>query len=311
MEPHTPVLLKEVLEFLAIKKDGVYLDATCGGAGHSQLILQNLGPEGRLIAIDQDLSALKIAKNRLKSSSGAITYHHENFSRLKKVLDELKIESIDGVLADIGVSSMQLDDPERGFSYKSPFEVDMRMDATRGQTAAQLLRRVDPGELARIISTYGQQVHGKRIARRICDAVAEGAELTGINLREIVHKALPAKLIRTAKIEPSVRVFQALRIAVNDELGALERFLNGAHDRLAPGGRMVIISFHSLEDRIVKRFFNYRRNPCSCPRELPMCVCEEKPSLKILTRKPVTAGDREKGQNPRARSAKLRAAKKI
>lgn len=309
--PHTPVLFNEALEFLAIRKDGTYLDATCGAGGHSKGIALQLGKGGRLIAIDQDTDALKYAQDRLETQSENITYHHGNFTGIDRVLDELKIESIDGALADLGTSSMQLDNLDRGFSYDSPFEVDMRMDRSQGETAADLIRRSDPKELARIFSTYGEQIYSGWIAHRICDAVAQGVELTGKELKRLVHQALPKKLIRTAKVEPSVRVFQALRIAVNDELVSLEKFLEAAHRRLAPGGRLVVITFHSLEDRIVKQFFKFRQNPCSCPRELPMCVCGEKPTLKILTRKPVIPGDSEKQGNPRARSAKLRAAKKL
>jgi 16S rRNA (cytosine1402-N4)-methyltransferase len=307
---HIPVLYNEAIEFLAVRPGGTYLDATCGAGGHSAGICERLSGPGRLIAMDQDEKAQVLAKQRLKDFGDRVTFYHGNFRRIDRVLDELKIESIDGALADLGVSSMQFDDPARGFSFEGDAELDMRMDQTQGDAAATLIRRARPEELARILRDFGEQPYPGRIARSLVEAARGGEALTGQSVRRIVHNALPGKAKRGAKIDPATRVFMALRIAVNEELASLEEFLAGVHGRLRPGGRLVVISFHSLEDRIVKRFFKEKEKGCICPKELPQCLCGLKPSLKVLTRRPMVPGAPEVEGNPRSRSAKLRAAEK-
>ena len=309
--PHIPVLFKEALELMKIRPGRVYLDATCGAAGHAAGICERIDESGRLIAVDRDESAIAVAEKRLAPYKGRVTFHHGNFAGIDRMLDELKIESTDGALADLGLSSMQLDDPKRGFSFESHLEVDMRMDQSRGWTAANLIRNSTTEDLARIISAYGEQPFARRIARAIAEAAAAGEELTGRNLRRIVHLAIPPKNRRQSRIDPATRVFQALRIEVNGELAALESFLERVLKRMSPGARLVVISFHSLEDRIVKRFFREQARGCICPPKLPECRCGRKPEMKIITRKPIVAGEKEKEENPRARSAKLRAAEKL
>lgn len=308
---HTPVLLQETMDYLAVRPGGIYLDATCGAGGHSEQICLRLKSSGRLIAIDQDEQAIEIASKRLAPFKDLVTFYSGNFSGINRILDELKIESIDGAIADLGVSSMQLDDPGRGFSFDSDDEVDMRMDRQSGISAAQLIRATSQKDLATILSQYGEQPMAGRVARAIFEAASEGEKLTGRNLRQIVHGALPYKFLRQRRVDPATKVFMALRIAVNDELAAIESFLENAHERLAPDGRLVVISFHSLEDRIVKRFFRDRAGGCTCPRDLPVCGCGNVPTMKVLTRKPVAPGDEETSENPRARSARLRAAEKL
>lgn len=308
---HTPVLFQEAMTYLAVRPGGIYLDATCGAGGHAAGIAERLGGSGRLIALDRDPAALAIAKPVLARFGNRVTLVQQNFSGADRILDELKIESIDGALADLGVSSMQLEDPSRGFSFDSEVELDMRMDPTEGIDAARLIRKVKQAELARILRDFGEQPYAGRIARAVCEAAALEQPLTGKVLREVVLRALPPVARRRKRLDPATRVFMALRIAVNDELAALESFLDRIVGRLRKGGRLVVISFHSLEDRIVKHFFAQQARGCICPKELPVCVCKKTPTLKVLTRKPVTAGQREQQDNPRARSAKLRAAQRL
>ena len=309
--PHISVLLKEAIDRLDIKPDGVYLDATCGAGGHAKGICEKLSTKGRLIGIDRDKGAIKVARKRLAPFDSRAILNYGKFSMVDRILDDLKIESIDGALADLGISSMQLDNPGRGFSFESDVELDMRMDPETGITVAQLLRSTDVGLLARIFRDYGEQPLAKRIAKAVSFAAQEEKPMTGRELRQIVHGAIPAKMRRKARIDPATRVFMALRIAVNEELTELETFLEKVVPKIVPGGRLVIISFHSLEDRIVKRFFLEQARGCTCPREFPVCVCGKSPILKILTRKPVQPEQEEKERNPRARSARLRAAEKL
>ena len=299
------------MDFLAIRPGGIYLDGTCGAGGHSSGICERLAGRGRLIAVDQDETALDLARERLSGAGCQVDFVHDNFSGIDRILDDLTIETIDGALLDLGVSSMQFDTLDRGFSFDSGQEADMRMDRSSGQTAAELIRRSSERELAKILRELGEEPFPGRIARVLKEAADSGELLTGANLHHIIHQALPAKIRKTARIDPATRSFMALRIAVNDELSVLEDFLEKVVDRLADDARLVIISFHSLEDRIVKNFFRDRARGCVCPREVPVCVCGKQPTLKVLTRKPVSASEQEVGANPRARSARLRAAKRV
>jgi 16S rRNA (cytosine1402-N4)-methyltransferase len=309
--PHISVLLSEVIDLLEVRAGGVYVDATCGAGGHAEAICAAAAPNGRLVALDADPDALELAKKRLSPFGESVTFVNENFTGLTGVLDSLKIEKIDGALADLGVSSMQMDRADRGFSFGSDVPLDMRMNPTKGETAEELLIRLTETELARVIGEYGEQPKAARIARTIKEAIAQGETITGKKLRELVHSALPAKWIRTARTEPATRVFMAIRIAVNDELAALESFLTQAVDRLAPGAKLAVISFHSLEDRIVKWAFRDMAKGCVCPKDMPICGCGKKPIVKIITRKPVAATQAERDGNPRSRSAKLRVAQKL
>ena len=309
--PHISVLLNETIELLNINPDGVYIDATCGAGGHSESILERLSPRGRLIGIDRDEQALMVARKRLAHFESRVILRHGRFSEVDQILNELKIESIDGALADLGISSMQVDDSNRSFSFDSDAELDMRMDPGSGITAARLLQNADAKELAGILRDYGEQPFAKRIANAIVRAVQGEKQLTGRELRQIVHGAIPAKVRRKSRIDPATRVFMALRIAVNEELEELASFLERIVPRIKTGGRLAIISFHSLEDRIVKRFFLAQARGCTCPKQIPVCVCGKLPVMKIITRKPVMPEEEEKARNPRARSAKLRAAEKL
>jgi 16S rRNA (cytosine1402-N4)-methyltransferase len=309
--PHVSVLYKETLDYLDVDPQGTYVDATCGAGGHSAGIAELLSGEGRLIAIDRDPVAIRIAKERLAEYGSRVVFKQGTFSEIERILDELTIEKIDGVLADLGVSSIQLDDIDRGFSWNAPGEVDMRMGFDAPRTAAELIRSESAEMLARLLKDYGEQPCSRRVARSIKQAADSEQPLTGARLRDAILSALPAKLKHARRIDPATKVFMALRIAVNDELGELQHFLAALPERLAPNGRAVLISFHSLEDRIVKRFFREQADPCTCPREMPECRCGKVATLKVLTRKPVLSSDAEQEVNPRSRSAKLRAAARL
>ena len=305
---HKPVLLQECLDALAIRPDGVYVDGTLGRAGHSSEIVRRL-TTGRLIALDRDETALTAARQRLAEHMERVTLVHSNFSRLGAVLDELGVHAADGMLFDLGVSSPQLDDASRGFSYKQDAPLDMRMDESAPLTARTLVNTAPYEELRRILYEYGEERFAPQIAKAICAAREQKPIETTLELAELIRGAMPAKALRE-KQHPAKRSFQAIRIAVNDELGELEPMLDAAEAHLKPGGRLAVITFHSLEDRIVKQKFKDLATGCICPPEFPVCVCGRKPKMRLVTRKPIVSGDEELAENPRARSAKLRVAEK-
>ncbi len=306
---HKPVLLEECLDALAIRPDGVYVDGTLGRAGHSSEIVRRLTAGGRLIALDRDETALAAARERLVEHMDRVTLVHSNFSRLGEVLDELGVAAADGMLFDLGVSSPQLDDASRGFSYKQDAPLDMRMDAAAPLTARELVNTASYEELRRILFEYGEERYAPQIAKAVCAAREQKPIETTLELAELIRGAMPAKALRE-KQHPAKRSFQALRIAVNDELGELEPMLSAAAAHLRPGGRLAVITFHSLEDRIVKQKLKDLATGCVCPPEFPVCVCGRTPEMTLVTRKPIVAGEAELAENPRARSAKLRVAEK-
>lgn len=306
-DAHKPVLLDECIEALAICSDGVYVDGTLGRAGHSSEIAKRLSAGGRLIGIDRDLDAIEAGRERLDEYKENVTLYHGNFRDMAYILDELEIDAADGILLDLGVSSPQLDEAERGFSYMEDAPLDMRMDRTEGMTAAELVNTVAKEELERILFEYGEERYSRRIAANIVKYREKKGIETTLELVGIIKSAMPSAALKE-KQHPAKRSFQALRIAVNDELGALSQVLENAVGCLKPGGRLAIITFHSLEDRLVKKSFQQLANPCTCPSELPMCVCGKKPMIEIATRKPIIPTAVEIERNPRARSAKLRVA---
>ncbi len=306
---HISVLLNECLDGLNIKEDGIYVDGTLGGAGHSSRIAKRL-TTGRLIGIDRDPIALKAAGERLKPCADRVTLVHSNFCEIDKVLDDLGIDGVDGVLLDLGVSSPQLDDGDRGFSYMVDAPLDMRMDNGDPITAHTVVNTWSYEELRRILFDYGEERYAPQIAANICRRREEAPINTTLELVDAIRSAMPAAALRE-KQHPAKRSFQAIRIAVNDELGAVHKVMDAAIPRLNPGGRLAIITFHSLEDRIVKNGMADAAKGCTCPPNFPVCVCGKKPQVKLITRKPVVAGSEELEQNPRSRSAKLRVCEKI
>ena len=306
---HRSVLLLPTVEALAVRPNGIYLDGTLGGAGHSYEIASRL-TTGRLIGLDRDETALAAAGARLAPFAGRVTLVHSNFADLAQVLDSLDIPAVDGMLFDLGVSSPQLDDAERGFSYMQDAPLDMRMDRTAGLTAYEVVNTWPEAELKRILYTYGEERYAPRIAAAIAARRTERPIATTLELADLIRSAMPAQALRE-KQHPAKRSFQAIRIAVNDELGAVERMLASAIDRLNPGGRLAVITFHSLEDRIVKTAFQEAARGCTCPKDFPVCVCGKKPKVKLITRHPIVADEAELAENPRARSAKLRVAEKL
>ncbi|BEH11599.1 16S rRNA (cytosine(1402)-N(4))-methyltransferase RsmH [Geobacter sulfurreducens subsp. ethanolicus] len=300
----------EVLEYLSPRPGGVYVDGTLGGAGHARLILEATSPDGMLIGFDRDPAALAVARERLASFGERFRPVPANFSEMGRVLAELGVDGVDGFLLDVGVSSHQLDTAERGFSFLADAPLDMRMNTSVPGTAADLVNDLGEHELARIIKEYGEERWARRIASFIVKARVSGPIERTLQLVDIIKGAIPRGAWEE-RIHPATRTFQALRIAVNDELGSLERGLESALGLLRTGGRGVVISFHSLEDRIVKTMFRRHAQGCTCPKELPRCVCGGAPRLRILTGRPVVAGEAEVAENPRARSAKLRAAEKL
>ena len=305
---HKPVLLHECLEALAIRPDGTYLDGTLGRAGHSLEILRRL-KDGRLIGIDQDLTAIEAARERLAEFGGRVTLVHGNFRDLGDILRDLNVDKLDGMLFDLGVSSPQLDEPRRGFSYMHDAPLDMRMDAAADLDARQVVNAWSFEELRRILYEYGEERYAPQIARAIVWRREETPIETTGELVEVIRSAMPPQALRE-KQHPAKRTFQAIRIAVNGELDALAPMLEAAADALAPGGRLAVITFHSLEDRIVKQTMRTLATGCTCPPEFPVCVCGKKPKLKLVKRKPVVSGPEELAANPRARSAKLRVAER-
>ncbi|MBP3305400.1 MAG: 16S rRNA (cytosine(1402)-N(4))-methyltransferase RsmH [Oscillospiraceae bacterium] len=306
---HVSVLLNECLESLDIKPDGIFVDGTLGGAGHSCQIAKRL-TTGRLIGIDRDPVALKAAGERLAAFGDRVTLVHSNFCELEKVLDDLGIEAVDGILLDLGVSSPQLDDGERGFSYMVDAPLDMRMDSGDVMTAETVVNTWSYEELRRILFDYGEERYAPQIAAAICRRRETAPIKTTLELVDIIRSAMPAAALRE-KQHPAKRSFQAIRIAVNDELGAVRKVMDAAIRRLKSGGRLAVITFHSLEDRIVKNGMADAAKGCTCPPSFPVCVCGRKPQVKIITRKPITAGAEELENNPRSRSAKLRVCEKI
>ena len=305
---HKPVLLSECLEALNLRPDGIYLDGTLGRAGHSQAILKRI-PRGRLIALDRDETALAAARERLAEDLDRVTLVHTNFSRLEQVLKELEIPAVDGMLFDLGVSSPQLDEAERGFSYQQDAPLDMRMDSSAPLTARQVVNTWSREELCRILRDYGEERYAQRIAQAIVRRREEREIASTLELVEIIKSAMPAQALRE-KQHPAKRTFQAIRIAVNGELEELPPMLEAAARCLRPGGRLAVITFHSLEDRIVKQTLRELATGCTCPPQFPVCVCGKKPRMRLITKKPVTASPQELTENPRARSAKLRVAER-
>ena len=306
---HVPVLLHECLDALAIKPDGIYVDGTLGRAGHSLEIVKRL-TTGRLIGIDRDETAIAAAQERLADYGDRVTLVHSNFDRIGDILADLHIDGADGMLFDLGVSSPQLDDAERGFSYMHDAPLDMRMDRTAYLTAREVVNSWSYEELRRILFAYGEERYAPAIAKRIVQHREQQPIETTLELVDIIKGAMPAAALRE-KQHPAKRTFQAIRIAVNDELGAIARMMETAPDKLNIGGRLCVISFHSLEDRIVKSGIAARENGCTCPREAPVCTCGFVKTLRSVTRKPILPSEEELEVNPRSRSAKLRVAERV
>ena len=307
---HKPVLLHESLDALAIRPDGVYVDGTLGRAGHSLEIVRRLTAGGRLIGIDRDQTAIDAARERLASYLDRVTLVHSNFDRIGDILADLHIPGVDGMLFDLGVSSPQLDDAARGFSYMHDAPLDMRMDRTASLTARDVVNDWPYEELRRILYEYGEERYAPAIARRIVTAREEAPIETTGQLVELIKSAMPPQALRE-KQHPAKRTFQGIRIAVNDELAAVSDVVAGAIHLLKPGGRLCVISFHSLEDRIVKQQLAKAAKGCTCPPEFPVCICGKKPQIILKPRKPILPSQEELERNPRARSAKLRVAEKV
>ena len=306
---HVSVLLEECIEGLDIKPDGIYVDGTLGGAGHSSHIAARL-TTGRLIGIDRDPIALKAAGKRLEPFSDRVTLVHSNFSEIAAVLDDLGIRGVDGILLDLGVSSPQLDDGDRGFSYMVDAPLDMRMNNADAQDASFVVNTWSYEDLKKILYEYGEERYAPKIAAAICSRREAKPIETTLELVDIIRGAMPASALRE-KQHPAKRSFQAIRIAVNDELNSVAKVMEDAIPRLNPGGRLAVITFHSLEDRIVKNAMADAAKGCTCPPNFPVCVCGKKPQVKLVNRKPIVSGDEELDRNPRARSAKLRICEKI
>ena len=306
---HKPVLLDECIEALNIRPDGVYVDGTLGRAGHSREIAKRL-TTGRLICLDRDMAAIDAARKRLAEWMDRVTLIHTNFSELETVLADAGITGVDGMLFDLGVSSPQLDDASRGFSYKQDAPLDMRMDVSAPLTAYEVVNQWSFEELRRILTEYGEERYSHKIAKTIVARREEKPIETTLELVEVIKSAMPPAALRE-KQHPAKRSFQAIRIAVNGELDALPPMLEGAVKLLNPGGRLAVITFHSLEDRIVKNAMADAAKGCTCPPNFPVCVCGKKPQVKLVTRKPIVSGEEELQNNPRARSAKLRVCEKL
>jgi len=300
----------EVLQYLAPRSGGVYLDGTLGAGGHSELILEASGPDGLVYGIDRDPSALAAASQRLERFGNRFRPLRGSFGDLAELLASQGVGAIDGLLLDLGVSSPQLDRAERGFSFRADGPLDMRMDPSQGDTAADLVNSLSERELERAIKEYGEERWARKIAQRIVAARQERPFETTLQLAELVERTIPRRF-QEDRIHPATRTFQGLRILVNSELEQVEQGLQAGIDLVRPGGRLVVISFHSLEDRIVKQRLRDAASGCRCPRQLPQCVCGQKPLLRVLTSRPVMAGDAELAENPRSRSAKLRAAERL
>lgn len=307
---HISVMLNECIDNLNIKEDGIYVDGTMGGAGHSVHIARKLGKNGRLICIDQDNNAHIKGKEVLKEHLDKVTFVKDNFSNIKNILESLDISSIDGMLLDLGVSSHQLDEADRGFSYNFDARLDMRMDTDSGKSAYEVINEYSEDELCKIITDYGEERWAKRIANFIVTEREIKPIETTFELVSVIKKAVP-KGARLDGPHPAKRTFQAIRIEVNNELSILKNTVVDAVNKMNTGGRLCIITFHSLEDRIIKNIYRDLENPCTCPREFPMCICGKTPLVKVITRKPILPTDEEVLLNKRSRSSKLRVCEKI
>ena len=307
---HVSVLLQETIDGLNVKPDGIYVDGTTGGGGHSYEICKRLGENGRLICIDQDTEALAAAEKRLEPFAGKVTLVKSNYAQMKEVLKQLGIDKVDGIVLDLGVSSYQLDNAERGFSYREDAPLDMRMDREQTLTARDIVNEYPESELYRIIKEYGEERFAKSIARNICKRRQDKPLETTFELVDIIRNSMPAKA-RNGKSHPAKRTFQAIRIECNQELEVLRQALDEMVNLLKDGGRISIITFHSLEDRMVKTSFRRQENPCTCPPDFPVCVCGNKPKGKVITRKPILPSEEECEQNTRSKSAKLRVFERI
>lgn len=302
---HVSVLLNETIAGLNIKPDGIYVDGTLGGGGHACEVLKRLSPKGRFVGIDQDGEALKAAGERLKEFGEQVTLVRDNYCEIERVLNDLEIEKVDGIVLDLGVSSYQLDNLERGFSYKSDAPLDMRMDTRQTLTAADVVNTYSENELFKIIRDYGEDKFAKNIAKHIVLARADKPFETTKELSDVIKRAIPMKF-QAKGGHPAKKTFQAIRIEVNRELMVLKESIDKMIERLNPGGRICIITFHSLEDRIVKMKFRENENPCTCPSNFPVCVCGKKSKGKVVTKKPIIPSDDEIEENKRAKSSKLR-----
>ena len=302
---HKSVLLDEIIDNLSIKEDGTYVDATLGGAGHALEVCRHLSERGHFIGIDQDEDAIESSKLRLKDYMDRVDIVKSNYVNIKNILESLNVDKVDGIYIDLGVSSYQLDNAERGFSYRFDSALDMRMDKSLDITAQDIVNDYSEQELYRIIKNYGEDIFAKNIAKHIVIARKEKRIESGLELVEIIKRAIPKKFQITSG-HPAKRTFQAIRIELNKELEVLENSLETMIDLLKPNGRLLVISFHSLEDRIVKNIFKRCENPCTCPKNFPVCVCGNKSNGKVLMRKPILPSKEESEANPRAKSAKLR-----
>ncbi|MCI8453955.1 MAG: 16S rRNA (cytosine(1402)-N(4))-methyltransferase RsmH [Lachnospiraceae bacterium] len=302
---HKSVLLNETVDSLLVKPDGIYVDGTLGGGGHAEAVLSRLSKKGRLIGIDQDADAVRAAGERLRAFGDRVVIVRNNYCRIREILRELSIEHVDGIYLDLGVSSYQLDTAQRGFTYRANAPLDMRMDQRNPQTAADLINGLGESELCRILKEYGEERFAKNIAKAIVrERAKKPIETTG-ELVELIRSSIPARILAKGG-HPAKRTFQALRIEVNKELEVLNESIDTMIDLLNPGGRLSVITFHSLEDRIVKTRFRVNENPCICPPDFPICVCGRQSKGKVITRKPVLPGDKELGDNKRSKSSKLR-----
>ncbi|MCM1272321.1 MAG: 16S rRNA (cytosine(1402)-N(4))-methyltransferase RsmH [Clostridium sp.] len=307
---HISVLLNETIESLNIKPDGIYVDGTLGGGGHSLEICRRLGDKGRLIGLDQDMDAIAAATKRLANYMDKVTIVHRNYQDIDSVLKGLSIGGVDGIVLDLGVSSYQLDNVERGFTYKEDTPLDMRMDQSMGMTARDIVNDYPEMELFRVIRDYGEDGFAKNIAKHIVSARQDKPIETTGELNEIIKAAIPAR-VRQGTGHPSKKTFQAIRIELNHELDVLENSIDKMIELLNPGGRLTIITFHSLEDRIVKNIFRRNMNPCTCPPDFPVCICGKVSKGTIVTRKPIVPGQEELSANKRAKSSKLRVFEKV
>lgn len=306
---HKPVLLKETVKFLKPKEGNVFVDGTLGLGGHAEAILEKIGEKGIYVALDKDPQAIKIAKKRLNKYKNLLVYQ-ASFDQLKEVWEKEGLGKADGILADLGVSSLQIDTEKRGFSFKKSGKLDMRMGESE-KTAADIVNEYSVEELADVFRKYGEEKFSRPIAKKIVEERSKRRLEETLELKEIILSALPEKYKHSLKKDPATKVFQALRVEVNDELEALGGFLPQATSILKKGGRLAVISFHSLEDRTVKEFFKSQSKGCICPRDFPVCKCGNKPGFKIITKKPIIASEEEKLKNPRSRSAKMRVVEKI
>lgn len=305
---HVPVLLRETIDGLNIKNGGTYVDCTLGGAGHSIEILKLIGKDGRLIGIDQDEEAIKASKEKLKKYKNVV-YIHDNFYNIDNILKELNIDQVDGVLMDLGVSSYQIDEAERGFSYMKDAPLDMRMNRDKNLTAYNVVNEYSFDDLSRVIKDYGEERFSRRIARFIIESRKSSPIKTTFQLVNVIKKAVPMKFQRHG--HPAKRTFQAIRIEVNSELEILNSAVKDAVKKLKVGGRIAVITFHSLEDRKIKTTFRKLENPCICPPDFPVCVCGKVPLVKIINRKPIEPGEEEREKNSRSKSSKLRIAERV